>query len=591
MSKKILLIPLLALAFLAPASGVSAQSNSCTQLSYNLYFGRTDAQTGGEVSKLQAMLGGQVTGYFGPLTEQLVEAFQAKQGVVSSGSPDTTGYGAVGPRTRALLATECGATTPIGVSPLSPSPSNPEPSTGTASSLPSCKISHTRSSETFTVGDRVRINWTSTNAAGAKWVKDTSGKDFQTPPSGTPGVAGSAYLVLDVIGIAEVKLEVTGRGGTSSCSLSLAVEEKSDTEGTASIDASSLKAVPTGPTTITGRAENVNKLYVYQVSSSYTGGLDYESIVEANRGEGASGQTAIIAYPNPSEVRNGKWSAYFGGWPTVGTYTVLVFDAESKARLATGKLVVAGVDTTGSVTFSKSTHDTARPTLTGSAKNLESFTLVLTGIQDKYADVVFVRNGKWSHKISFEMLNGTYGVEAYDPKGNLLGKGTFRVVVPEEEDEEVAQEKTWRGVTAVGVYEGSYTASNPRVFQGNVEGYVNVNVTGDVGGQNNDLVLTSYEPVNWILNVQDGVKINKIIVAGYNKSRVTNVPAGTEVEYRSYATDGTFYYAYQSSGDSYTKLYNWLKGMYPGASNDLLGNFVFPGYSASSINVYVGLKG
>lgn len=46
---------------------------------------------------------GLITGYFGPLTEKAVQRFQAKFQIVSSGSPVTTGYGFVGPKTRAKL--------------------------------------------------------------------------------------------------------------------------------------------------------------------------------------------------------------------------------------------------------------------------------------------------------------------------------------------------------------------------------------------------------------------------------------------------------------------------------------------------------
>lgn len=57
---------------------------------------------------------GLTTGYFGPLTEGAVKKFQAKQGIVSSGTPSTTGYGLVGPKTRAKLnAMYCTSTTPV----------------------------------------------------------------------------------------------------------------------------------------------------------------------------------------------------------------------------------------------------------------------------------------------------------------------------------------------------------------------------------------------------------------------------------------------------------------------------------------------
>lgn len=43
------------------------------------------------------------TGYFGAVTEQSVKNFQRKYNIVTSGTPATTGYGRVGPKTRAKL--------------------------------------------------------------------------------------------------------------------------------------------------------------------------------------------------------------------------------------------------------------------------------------------------------------------------------------------------------------------------------------------------------------------------------------------------------------------------------------------------------
>jgi peptidoglycan hydrolase-like protein with peptidoglycan-binding domain len=65
--------------------------------------------SGSAVTTLQTLLttdgdyAGPITGYYGLLTETAVEHFQTKEGIISYGSPDTTGYGAVGPRTRAAL--------------------------------------------------------------------------------------------------------------------------------------------------------------------------------------------------------------------------------------------------------------------------------------------------------------------------------------------------------------------------------------------------------------------------------------------------------------------------------------------------------
>ncbi|MDP7367869.1 MAG: peptidoglycan-binding protein [Candidatus Pacebacteria bacterium] len=46
---------------------------------------------------------GLVTGYFGPLTETAVQKLQEKHDIVSGGTTATTGYGQVGPKTRAQL--------------------------------------------------------------------------------------------------------------------------------------------------------------------------------------------------------------------------------------------------------------------------------------------------------------------------------------------------------------------------------------------------------------------------------------------------------------------------------------------------------
>jgi peptidoglycan hydrolase-like protein with peptidoglycan-binding domain len=64
-----------------------------------------------DVMRLQKLLAtdkdiypeGDATGYFGPATERAVQRFQKKYGIVSSGTPSTTGYGALGPATRAKL--------------------------------------------------------------------------------------------------------------------------------------------------------------------------------------------------------------------------------------------------------------------------------------------------------------------------------------------------------------------------------------------------------------------------------------------------------------------------------------------------------
>jgi len=95
--------------------------------------------TGGDVTELQQFLvlkgylHVEPTGFFGPLTEQAVRAFQTKEGIVASGLAQTTGWGAVGPKTHAVIAARCAtavisqsttSTTPAVCAPISSSVPN-----------------------------------------------------------------------------------------------------------------------------------------------------------------------------------------------------------------------------------------------------------------------------------------------------------------------------------------------------------------------------------------------------------------------------------------------------------------------------------
>lgn len=75
--------------------------------------------TGSDVTELQTYLAqsasiypsGLITGYFGPLTQAAVQRFQTAQGIVSVGTPETTGYGRVGPTTMARINSLLGTPT------------------------------------------------------------------------------------------------------------------------------------------------------------------------------------------------------------------------------------------------------------------------------------------------------------------------------------------------------------------------------------------------------------------------------------------------------------------------------------------------
>ncbi|MBI2048564.1 MAG: peptidoglycan-binding protein [Parcubacteria group bacterium] len=146
------------------AGGTSTSASSCISLSFDLYLDRADAQTNGEVTKLQKFLAqnssiypeGRITGYFGPATERALQRWQAARGVVSSGDADTTGYGYAGPKTRAAMA--CGGSAQTVVP---PTPSvQPQPAAN--SSSPTITTFYA-SPASVSSGDSVTLSWSASN--------------------------------------------------------------------------------------------------------------------------------------------------------------------------------------------------------------------------------------------------------------------------------------------------------------------------------------------------------------------------------------------------------------------------------------------
>lgn len=94
-------------------ASASSQAASGHFFSQSLFSG----SQGQDVHMLQKILIAQgllslksTTGFFGPITQQAVQQFQKKYGIVSSGTSATTGYGSVGPKTRAKLNEISGGT-------------------------------------------------------------------------------------------------------------------------------------------------------------------------------------------------------------------------------------------------------------------------------------------------------------------------------------------------------------------------------------------------------------------------------------------------------------------------------------------------
>ncbi len=92
------------------AANSYAGVNSCPNLHRTLYKG----MKGSDVRALQEFLKStgdysypEITGYYGAATEAAVKRFQARFGIVAYGTPSSTGYGVVGPATKAKIRSVC----------------------------------------------------------------------------------------------------------------------------------------------------------------------------------------------------------------------------------------------------------------------------------------------------------------------------------------------------------------------------------------------------------------------------------------------------------------------------------------------------
>jgi peptidoglycan hydrolase-like protein with peptidoglycan-binding domain len=122
---------------------------------------------------------GLVTGYFGVLTQAAVQRFQVKEGIVTSGTPDTTGYGRVGPKTLTRLNVLMGGAV--------------SPEWDTVPVLSNLRIATTSTSVTFT--------WNTNEVTRGEvcWSASPVSMNEATAPRQQPNASGT--LALDGAGL------------------------------------------------------------------------------------------------------------------------------------------------------------------------------------------------------------------------------------------------------------------------------------------------------------------------------------------------------------------------------------------------------
>lgn len=193
----------------------------------------------------QLLPANSATGFFGPLTEAAVKQFQAREGIVSAGSPTTTGYGAIGVRTHARIQAlrtpslpplpgpaAATSTTPIALPPNGTSASGAAATSTSSlggggipppppqSNTPSCILS--ASSASVPSGTSFTLSWTTAKATGAAEIRQGNSPLLYQPAlkGGRGGTLpnGSQKLTVGAPGTYTYTMSVSNASGESTCS-------------------------------------------------------------------------------------------------------------------------------------------------------------------------------------------------------------------------------------------------------------------------------------------------------------------------------------------------------------------------------------
>lgn len=183
-------------------------ASACGFLMRNLKRG----MSGDDVKQLQEYLRStgdlqdEASGIFGAKTEDALKKIQQRQQIIASGTPETTGFGAAGPRTRMLLMAQCKA---LKERRDNGSATSTKPvSVGDRKAPPTCTLIANKTE--VQSGEAVTISWSGKHAS------------YASMPNGERGPVHGSIEVTPTETTSYVK-RVYGEGGEGSCSISVAV--------------------------------------------------------------------------------------------------------------------------------------------------------------------------------------------------------------------------------------------------------------------------------------------------------------------------------------------------------------------------------
>lgn len=365
-----------------PASA-PAVAQACVNLSSTLSLDDTDADTSGDVSRLQTFLVSQgsvvypearVTGYFGPATLRAIQRWQSAHSIVSSGDPDTTGYGYVGPKTRVALA----CTTPGQVSTQSTAPNTVQNTDSTKPAI----LSLTSDPQSLqSVHGSATITWKTQNLV-------------------------SCSLLYNIYNMTSV-----GYSGTKVLA--------SSTNGSYVVNPETLVAGTDNPAYMA--------VFVTLVCKDANGGEQRNS-VRFGPGNGYSDwntstvpNTLPTATPSTTSPMSYAQSAYT-------TYAQSTYNTSTNTNTTTNTTP----NPSATITTTNTNFTITRPTFSGTAQNISQLYFGIASAASSADDnfnslsvTIPVVNGMWTYTVPMDLPNGTWTGIVGDPKSTvpLASKG------------------------------------------------------------------------------------------------------------------------------------------------------------------------
>jgi peptidoglycan hydrolase-like protein with peptidoglycan-binding domain len=277
----------------APGTGGTCVA---ADFSRTLNLGSRDALTNGDVTRLQQYLTttghytyGQPTGFYGPATAEAVQRWQRANAVVMAGTPDTTGFGMLGPATRAKMRTSC--TTPVPVTPP-------------ITQSPNLTITAPRPGTEYEVGQYVTLRWNSHR------LTDHTGVVTLTGP--TTGQAVERYVARGVdLGDGQVRVRIPASDTLGTV-----------TEGAYTLALSVVDVKDGAPEDITARVNIaiVEEADETPTTSCLSGGVSYPEGTTRTTIVHANGTSQTIADAH-FVCRGGVWETE-GGLPRPASFTL-----------------------------------------------------------------------------------------------------------------------------------------------------------------------------------------------------------------------------------------------------------------------------